>query len=338
MARQSKKPLYQPWNEEEFSSDVRVSRGMNWLQRHLYRALLQSMFYCSTRPYLPDNDGDLWLLADAENLEMWRANKAPILALFEKVEIDGENLLRNKRVLEDWNKLVEIRERMGELGQRSAAVRQGLTAPATDVERTSSARLLTVNGGATSEVKLSEVKESKEKETNPGNTTGEYSSAPMAETKTLGDWKNIAVRHKRFFGNQASVGLKDKYAEACAQYSEEVVLECFDDWAADAKDWVKSNAIKQPLFTFFKKLPEMADVAVAVRQAEKETQAQQAAEQRAQAARNAATEAYVAKQKADDVAFMEKEPPPQNGGDALEYLADLENMVAAESTGPENSN
>src|SRR5579863_7039208 len=43
------KPMYQPWNEEEFQADVFV-RGMTWLQRHLYRALLQASFFHGTRP------------------------------------------------------------------------------------------------------------------------------------------------------------------------------------------------------------------------------------------------------------------------------------------------
>ena len=60
------KPDYQPWNEEEFQADVFV-RGMNWMQKHFYRALLQAAFFHSTRPYLPADDEVLWVLAGAES-------------------------------------------------------------------------------------------------------------------------------------------------------------------------------------------------------------------------------------------------------------------------------
>ena len=39
------------------------------MQRHYYRALLQAAFYCSTRPYLPTSDDELWILADAGTKE-----------------------------------------------------------------------------------------------------------------------------------------------------------------------------------------------------------------------------------------------------------------------------
>src|ERR1039458_10081733 len=72
MARKSSKrngqeyqPPYQFWHEPDFWADECVSRGMTFMQRHFYRALLQAAFYCSTRPYLPTSDDELWKLADA---------------------------------------------------------------------------------------------------------------------------------------------------------------------------------------------------------------------------------------------------------------------------------
>ena len=143
--------------------------------------------------------------------------------------------------------------------------------------------------------------------------------AECSATKTLGDWKTLAVRHKRLFGTQASTTMKDKYAAACQQYGEAVVLDCFEDWAKDAKDWVSNSGIKQPLFAFFKKLPEMAPTAQAV--AEEIVQEKQAVEHAAEKEqqRQEAITASVEKQDAEMYAFMAAEPPPENGGSVYDY-------------------
>ena len=122
------KPMYQPWNEEEFQADVFV-RGMTWLQRHLYRALLQAMFFHSTRPFLPADDEVLWVLSGAESIEMWQQNKSKILKRFTAVS-DRPELLENKRVTADWERLTDARNKMAELGERSAAVRRALNGTA----------------------------------------------------------------------------------------------------------------------------------------------------------------------------------------------------------------
>lgn len=114
------KPGYQPWNEEEFLSDVYV-RGMTPVQRWMYRTLLQASFFHSTRPYLPKEEAILWVLAGCESLEQWRANSGPVLARFETTE---NGLIGNKRVVEDWGKLLDKREKMAELGRKSASVKR----------------------------------------------------------------------------------------------------------------------------------------------------------------------------------------------------------------------
>jgi uncharacterized protein YdaU (DUF1376 family) len=104
-------PPYQFWCEREFWADVHVSRGMNWMQRHLYRALLQSAFYSSTRPYLPTSDDELWILADAGSPEKWLENKDAIMVKFQLVKVKGIELWSHKRLRRDWIKLVEYSQK-----------------------------------------------------------------------------------------------------------------------------------------------------------------------------------------------------------------------------------
>jgi uncharacterized protein YdaU (DUF1376 family) len=103
---QEYQPPYQFWHEADFWSDQCVSRGMTFMQRHLYRALLQAAFYCSTRPYVPNNDDELWKLADAGSLDNWMQNKAAILVKFQEIEVKGVKVFSHKRLMRDWRKLV----------------------------------------------------------------------------------------------------------------------------------------------------------------------------------------------------------------------------------------
>lgn len=104
-------PPYQFWVEREFWGDVYVSRGMNYMQRHLYRALLQAAFHCSTRPYLPTSDDELWILADAGTKENWLENKNAIMVKFQLVKVKGTDVWSHKRLMRDWIKLLEYSEK-----------------------------------------------------------------------------------------------------------------------------------------------------------------------------------------------------------------------------------
>jgi uncharacterized protein YdaU (DUF1376 family) len=88
-----------------------VSRGMTFMQRHFYRALLQAAFYSSTRPYLPTPDDQLWILADAGSLDNWIANKEAILIKFQKTKVKGVEVFSHKRLMRDWMKLIEGSEK-----------------------------------------------------------------------------------------------------------------------------------------------------------------------------------------------------------------------------------
>ena len=302
------KPMYQPWNEEEFQADVFV-RGMTWLQRHLYRALLQAMFFHSTRPFLPADDEVLWVLSGAESIEMWQKNKSKILKRFTAVS-DRPELLENKRVTADWERLTDARNKMAELGERSAAVRRALNGTAqpqkpsklpivlTATERTFDDRSnddrTATEQGIVSEVKV------KEKQSE---VTGGASAVLSSAKKQQGDWKSIAIRHKNVFGKQASVKWKDKFYEACAQYGETVVLECFDSWAEGAKTWVTSD---QPLFLFFKNLNSEAENIVEINEAVKEEKDLAVQQKQREEQTQAASTARQCKENADRFAVKER--------------------------------
>jgi len=114
----STKPLYQPWNEEAFQSDIYV-RNMKPVERWMYRTLLQAMFFHSTRPFLPNSDDMLWMLAGCESREQWVDHKSVILSMFAAVE-DNPELLQNKRVNEDWKTIQKARKRYSAMGRISA--------------------------------------------------------------------------------------------------------------------------------------------------------------------------------------------------------------------------
>ena len=166
------------------------------------------------------------------------------------------------------------------------------------------------------EVKLSEGKLSEGKLSEvPGH--GSSSSEPKA---TAADWKILAVRYKRYFGSKASTTLQDKYYNACNAYGEDIVLACFEDWVPEGVAWKRRDPDAQPLYSFFKKLPDMVADEIAIQNAEKKEQEQTRIAQVQAAKAQTESEAYIAQQKKDMVAFMEKEPPPQNGVDVSELF------------------
>lgn len=138
-----------------------------------------------------------------------------------------------------------------------------------------------------------------------------------------GEWRNIAVKHKRIFSTQASTAHKGNYAAACDKYSEDVVLECFDDWSADAKDWVKENGVKQPLFAFWKKLPDMAETIMAAKAEEKQEHEQAVKVEQKKQTEQAHADASVVRQAAANWKRLTTAPPPENGASVLEYLPEL---------------
>jgi hypothetical protein len=115
------KPIYQPWNEEVFNADVHV-RAMLPIQRWMYRTLCQAMFFHTTRPYLPNDDEILWVLAGCESIEQWMTYKEKVMRRFTPLA-ENPQLLENNRVNQDWERMVESRQRYSRMGQQSAQSR-----------------------------------------------------------------------------------------------------------------------------------------------------------------------------------------------------------------------
>lgn len=127
-----KKPIYQPWNEDEFQSGMRTRR-LNYIQKWMYRSLLQSAFYHPTRPFLPLDDETLWVLAGARDLEHWIENKASVLKCFQYHPTDP-SLIRHDRVCHDWQRLVDYRKKMSDMGKLSGEARRTFNPSSTDDE------------------------------------------------------------------------------------------------------------------------------------------------------------------------------------------------------------
>lgn len=293
----NKKPLYIPWNDEEFNADPRV-RGMNHYQRWMYRSLLQACFWTTDRPNLPNDDEQLWVLAGCESLEEWSQNKDKVLRRFTVVEIEGVSVLQNKRVVADWERLMDVRGRMAEMGQKSAAVRNpntldqiprtlndGLTTVKPTLNVGCMPALLTANVPVTcveqekiSEVKKSqgkgsEVKEkqsaSEEKETH-SNSGGQVvqsgvdlaSGATAPDPVQKPDFKTFRITWERLTSNRLGHGkeMEVAYVQACQLYSPVVVLDAVERFATKSMiDWLKEHNLKSWFLYFVKsKLPEIA--------------------------------------------------------------------------------
>lgn len=128
------KPSYQPWNEEEFSGDLLVS-SMSHIQRWMYRTLLQKAFFYTTRPDLPTDEEILWRLAGCETRQQWEYNKGAVLGMFSSDERDGEEVLYQKRLRQDWDRITEKRETMSANGYKGAQSRWNQPEPARPMGR-----------------------------------------------------------------------------------------------------------------------------------------------------------------------------------------------------------
>jgi uncharacterized protein YdaU (DUF1376 family) len=124
MSRKDFKPFWIKWDETAHLSDYAVLR-MTPHQRLMYRNLIITSYYCSSRPYLPDDDEVLWLMADADTLEHWKANRQAIMVKFTQfVDSNGKRLLSNKRVLEEWEELEASLEQKKSAAAKSVAARR----------------------------------------------------------------------------------------------------------------------------------------------------------------------------------------------------------------------
>jgi uncharacterized protein YdaU (DUF1376 family) len=92
------KPHFMGWYENDFQAELGVRR-MKPIERHFYRALLIQSFFCAERPYLPNDDDQLWVLADADSKEHWKEHRDVVMGMFKKY---GATRWGHPRVLRDW--------------------------------------------------------------------------------------------------------------------------------------------------------------------------------------------------------------------------------------------
>lgn len=333
----NKKPQYQPWNEEEFSGDVFV-QSMTAVQRWMYRTLLQKSFFYSTRPYLPNDDAMLWRLAGCENRKQWDENKSEVMERFSETEIEGVTLFENKRVTADWQRLQDKREKMSELGSRGAAAVQRTEGgkfsksgvpvliptgaqPAHAGTSTANSEKHTDGQPAEVEIEIEAVKE-RESKSQGSNTP---SAQSLGETKTLPNWHNMSTRHKRLLGKPVSSPTRHKqtYYEMCELFSEEIVLECFDNWAPSKREWA-DDPKSQPIFAFWKNLPDLAADAIADLAAENDEKAAVEKAQVVEKQQAANVEASQRRQAAENWKTLTTAPEPTIGEcDVLSLLPEL---------------
>ena len=84
-----------------------------------------------------------------------------------------------------------------------------------------------------------------------------------SDPSPLPQWKNLAVAYRKYFGAKASVKhFQERYQDACAKYPESIVMACFHTWAPGGKRWADKCNVSEPLYAFFKHLPEEAEDAM----------------------------------------------------------------------------
>lgn len=117
------KAMYQPWRHSAFKAEIFV-QAMKPIERWMYATLLHEEFDYSTRPYLPDDDAILWMLAGCESRKQWDQHKVAVRAMFTSIEVDGKPMLSHKKVLADWSRMQESLAAKREAG-RIAGIASG---------------------------------------------------------------------------------------------------------------------------------------------------------------------------------------------------------------------
>lgn len=129
------KPFYQPWDEDAFHGGERV-RGMTHIQKWIYKSLLLSSFQCETRPYLPDDDDRLRILAGCGSKQEWLDNREDVMACFDERHPENPKLFSHHRVLADWKRIAAYRRAMQRKGRASAEARAAFSGRSPQDEHT----------------------------------------------------------------------------------------------------------------------------------------------------------------------------------------------------------
>lgn len=254
-----------------------------------------------------------------------------VLAKFPVVETEFGNARRNPVLFEEWLRASERSETSREMAEKRWN-KSGKPVLLTSAKNhaTADAKAST-NADTLVSVSLmpkpNQTDSTQTNPTQPKDVTGAVDSGqeqPEPQNTGMGDWKTLAVQHKRLFNKKAAVKYKEQFYNACQQYGEKVVLTCFGEWAETAREWVVRENINLPLAAFFKKLPELAADEIEVSEAEQALAEQEAAQRRAEEQRQQTEQKQIdesiAIQKRMHKEFWEKEPPPQNGADIDEFF------------------
>lgn len=273
---------------------------------------------------LPDSPKYLARTARVEQLS------PAVLACFPVVETEWGQRRRNETLYNEWLGAVNRSDN----GRAKANARWGNTTEEPgECRGNAPALLLHRPGNAQPNPTQAVSTQANPDHTNPDVREGAGSC--NQEPRNLGsDWKMLALRHKRYFGQKASVMFKTKYAEACSKYTETVVLECFDAWAPSAVEWVKRDNVTNPLHAFFKKLPDEAQDALEVSQAEADADAEEKEKaveaDRTRQRQQAAQQASIDRQTTEITQRMHARPT-QNEESVLDFLSEGNDEPRTES-------
>lgn len=218
------KPIYQPWCEDQFNADHNVQK-MDSISRWIYRTLLQASFFCSTRPYLPAEDSELWMLAGCDDEKTWKKHKKSVLPMFTEIEKRGRKLLARKRVVEDWQKIEKIRLRNKQNIQKRWTPKDDTTVLPEKYDRNTAPIQVKL-----SKDKLREVRESEDMRKENYRVQC-IRIGLKADPDNSGSWRD----------------LKDM----CEAFGDDAVLEQFERWL------VGKDNIRYPISLFVRDLPSL---------------------------------------------------------------------------------
>jgi uncharacterized protein YdaU (DUF1376 family) len=237
------KVVYQPWRNDTFLADEYV-QAMGYLEKWMYRTLLQAAFTCSTRPYLPDDDGRLWSLAGCESREMWDTHSAAVRRMFTPETVDGLSLLSQKRVTEDWNRIKEAKAAARESGRQgglaSAAVRAAATEDAVAANPKGKVNQPPTEGQAREVKEISEEKTLEQPSSDPQGMAGGLEAVDLREQGAVSPAQGDAAS-----GHLAAPTLampSPSRLESKAPQEKHITLECLQEaWTQFRYDWGDSS-------------------------------------------------------------------------------------------------
>src|SRR5437773_3165125 len=275
--QQNYKPRFITWYERDFREDRAVQR-MTPHQRALYRNLLMDCYNGDDRPYLTSDDNMLWIIAEADSLEDWLANKALIMSKFKPY---NEGLLYNKRVLVEWDILLEKLKHQKNSGLASAVARRtraSLVDKASPVEERKEEE----------EPKITEQNitppnptppKSVEQRLNSGSTAveqrlegeGARACPPVPkeqnQTKAPALLERMAIEYAAVHDGFLNLGGKQKILDLGKKYGEETVEQVWNRWLGDRD----LDGLICPLIVFADEFPHVLEDLERIHQPNQET-------------------------------------------------------------------